>query len=238
LVVQLADKTKRYEIYAIITIITIIVAGIWIFGFDDELFGTKQIKLDSNPEQIPQKPLVQSPTIVQKMYDENLQAKPDTEPTEKPTIPKQKPVIQHATNKNPDLTDSLENAMFKLDVDGTAYEGSPALTKSAEITLNLTPIKDTELEKFDVSNGRIIIGTTAISFDKGTAEIKGTAILISVSNDDSLDPFFTIVGTLDDPILSDKDSTQNVSFLDQLVYFGKKDETTPHHFNVNGELNR
>lgn len=233
---QTTKKPVNYQIIAILAIAAILVAGIWIFGFDDELFGTKQINRDSNSESITQKSVIQSPTVVQKIPDENLQAKSDPEPTEEQTMPEQKLIIQYPTNKDPDLTGSLENTEFKLDVDGTAYEGSPSLAKPAEITLNLIPIKGTKLEKFDVSNGRIIIGTTAVSFDKGTAEIKGTAISISVINDDSLDPFFTIVGILDEPILSDKDSTQKVSFSDQLVYFGKNDETTPHHFDVSGKL--
>ena len=230
MIVQLADKTKRYEIYAIITIITMIVAGIWIFGFDDELFGTKPIKQDSIPQPMQQKPLAQ------KMPIENQQSKSYVEPAQKPTTAlAEKPIIQHYTNKNPDPS-TLEDARFELDVDGTAYTGSPSLAKPAEITLKLIPIKGSKLEKFDVSDGKIIIGNMGISFDKGIAEIKGTTISISVTNDDSLDPFFSIIGILDEPILSDKDSTQRVSFSDQLVYFGKKDESIPHHFDVSGKL--
>ncbi|TBR08580.1 MAG: hypothetical protein EPO62_06785 [Candidatus Nitrosotenuis sp.] len=233
---QTTKKPVNYQHLAILAIAAVLVAGIWIFGFDDELFGTKPIK-SPIPQPVQQKSVVQNPTITQKTPSENLQSKPDATPTEKPAVmPEQKQVIQYATNKDPDLTDSLENSKFELDVDGTAYEGSPSLAKHAEITLKLMPIKGTKLEKFDVSDGRMIIGDGSVSFDTGTAEVKGTTISISVIHDDSLDPFFTITGTLDEPILSNKDSTQKVSFSDQLVYLGNKDDSTPHHFDVSGKL--
>jgi len=234
---QTAQKPVNYHLVAILAIAAVLVAGIWIFGFDDELFGTKPIKQSPLPQPTQQKPVVQSPTVVQKTPIENMQSKPNAKPTEKPTTPsEQKPVIQYATNKDPDLVNLLENSKFELDVDGTVYEGSPSLAKPAEITLKLMPIKGTKLEKFDVSDGKIIIGNVGISFDKGTAEVKGTTISISVIHDDLLDPFFTIIGTLDEPILSNKDSTQKVSFSDQLVYLGNKDDSTPHHLDVSGEL--
>lgn len=228
---QKSQKPANYQIYAILVIAATMIAGIWIFGFDDELFGIKPTKQDPNPQLIP-KPLI-SKQIIEKS-SQNTQINP--EPTKTYTTPEQRPIAQYITSKDSNQINSLEDAKFTLDAEGTAYEGSPSLTKPAEITLNLTPIKNTKLEKFDVSDGRIIIGTTAISFDKGTAEIKGTTMSISVINDDQLDPFFTITGTLDESILSDKDSVQDISFSNQLIYFGKQDETTPHHIDVNGKL--
>ncbi|AJZ75888.2 hypothetical protein SU86_005355 [Candidatus Nitrosotenuis cloacae] len=213
-----------------------LVAGIWIFGFDDEIFGTKTVNQNSIPQPTQQKQIVSDDVMIETKPSETPQTKPDAEMTEKPNDPEQKLTIKHTTNKGSNLMKSLENSEFELDVHGTAYEGSRSLSKAAEITLKMIPVKDTNLEKFDVSDGKLIIGITGISFDKGTAEIKGTTISISVTNDDSLDPFFTIIGTLDEPVRADKDTKQKVTFADQLIYFGKKDEATPHHFDADGEL--
>ncbi len=240
---QSVKKPINYNLVAILSISAILVAGIWIFGFDDELFGTKQITHDSVSQPIQQPlPNPPSPTTTENRPAESLQTKPietksEPQPVVTKTTDEPKPIGEQTTSKeelNP--ISLLQTKEFALDAEGTAWEGAPSTSKAADIELKLIPIEGTKLEKFDVSDGKIVIGITGISFDKGTAEIKGTTITISSVNDDSLDPFFTITGTLDEPILADKDNAQKVTFSNQLIFFGKKDESTPHHFNASGEL--
>ena len=231
----------NYSKIAILAIMALVVSGIWIFGFDDELFGPLFPKHDSKV--LPTKP-VEIP--IENNQNEIEPNKPTTTqntiPSDEPKIVKTEPISSYqdklvkSEDAKFDKTEFLETKEFDLDVSGTAYEGSPSLSKPADLELKLKPKQNTNLQKFDVLDARLGIGDGGINIDNVQVEIKDTQITISITSDDPADPYFTFVGTLDESLLGDNGNKQKVAFENQLLFLGKKDESTPHHLDLTGTL--
>lgn len=233
----LQQHSINYSKVAILGIVAVVISGIWIFHFDDELFGSLFPKHDSKTSITkPVENMIQnSPSIIE---ENKPYAKNAIQPDEQKTI-KTEPVLP--LKVKPEVTEFskiefLESKEFALDVSGTAYEGSPSLSKPAELHLTMKANRGTNLEKFEVLDARILIGDAGIRLDKIQVEIKDKQITISSTNDDPADPYLTFVGTLDESLLADNDQKQKIVFENQLLFLSKKDEPTPHHFELTGTL--
>ena len=230
----------NYNKVAILGIVAIVVAGIWVFHFDDELFGS-----------LFPKPYLKTPVakpveiIVENNPNQIIENKPNTKDTvqvNEPKMIKTEPVLSYKDKliksevAEFNKIGFLESKKFELDASGTAYEGSPSLSKPAELHIILKAKEGTKLEKFEAIDARIFMGDSGIHFDKIQVEIKDKQIKISSTNDDPADPYFTFVGTLDELLLSDNDQKQKITFENQLLFLSKKNESTPHHLDLTGTL--
>lgn len=230
----------NYSKVAILGIVAVIIAGIWIFHFDDELFGSLFPKPDLKT------PLAKpATTTVENNPNTIIENKPDTKNTvqaNEPKMIKTEPILSYKDKLvRSEVTEFskiefLESKTFDLDVSGTAYEGSPSLSNPAELHMIIKAKEGTKLEKFDVLDAHILIGYGGLNLDKIQVEIKDKQITISSTNDDPADPYFTFVGTLDESLLTDNDQKQKITFENQLLFLSKKDESTPHHLDLTGTL--
>lgn len=125
----------------------------------------------------------------------------------------------------------LETREFFLKADGTARDP----LQDVKMKLTLKPIEETQLSKFDIIDGLLIIGIRGIGMEGGLVEIKGNEINIMIEHDNIYDPYIDMTGTIDEPILQDQNNEQNVSFVRQMLY-SMKDDTTPLKINLEGTL--
>ena len=98
--------------------------------------------------------------------------------------------------------------------------------------MKIHPILGSNLENFEVIEAKMTFDNSRISVENSSIAIKGNDVLMTFTSDAV--GSFVIKGTLDDPILSDKNNKQTLLIQNQLFYLAQKD--VPYHIDMTGTL--
>lgn len=191
----------NYNFVGILMVSGMTVSGFWAFGLGDKMFGNQPNKDALN------KPSTETELTIKDASDKLTKNEITLPQTGRPA---HEQIIKPSTNPHVDqkLSESnsdydkvkfLEEKVFEINGIGTAYEGSPNLSKPIRVQFQLKPLKNTDLEKFEIA-GRIMLESSAIILDNNFAEINDRQITINSMGNNAY-PFFNILGTLDEPIL-------------------------------------
>lgn len=203
----------------------VVAAAFLIFDLDDKLYPkhTDGYVASVNYSEAPSHTLVAEsepePTL-QKQQPPVIESKPV-----------QKQVVRTQAEPKSHLSE-LENKVFTLGLNGDAHLGVSSITKKASITLKLVPIKGTTLKEFQISDARLLLDDSAVSIIGTGAKIDGTQMTLEFLSENV--GKFTILGTLDNPILDDTNNKENVRIDDQNFYLVKKD--VPYRLQMSGTL--
>jgi hypothetical protein len=126
----------------------------------------------------------------------------------------------------------LEKKEFKLSLSGTYYAGSPSASKPAFLDVAVRPISGSNLENFEVIEAKLAFDSLRVSLRNPSVVIKGTEVTMTFTSDAV--GAFVVRGTLDDPILSDKNSRQALVIQNQVFYLEQKD--IPYRVDMTGTL--
>ena len=237
---------KPLYLFAIVLSITII-SGIWIFGFDDELFGVvnamKNTSTDyshDTTENVSEQQEVISDTIISKGEETTIMQNTVKENLTDSTKAKTSYTAADHSNPKPptneELIRRLEKKDFELAGSGIGFQGGPSNAKNSSINLALTPVIDSKLTKFTIKSGSVNYGDSIIHMEDGTLEISGDKVTISLTQDDYLDSIGTFVGTLSGSLLTSRHQTNSVHFENQLLYL-EKGARAPIHFIFDSSIN-
>jgi hypothetical protein len=147
-------------------------------------------------------------------------------------ISEKKPSTIERTIKPVPRLESLEKREFQLNLSGTYYAGSPSASKPARLEMKILPISGASLESFEVIEAKIMFDNSRIPFEPPSIAITGTDVLLTFASD--IVGSFVIKGTLDEPILSDKNNKQTLVIQNQLFYLAQKD--LPYHIDMTGTV--
>lgn len=124
----------------------------------------------------------------------------------------------------------LEQKQFQINLSGDAYVSG--MVKKASLTIKMTPIKGTNLQKFQIVESRMILDNSGVSITGTGVQIIGQKITMDFTANNV--GAFSISGILDSAILEDANNKQNVILEDQNFYLVKKE--TPYRLNLIGTL--
>lgn len=151
--------------------------------------------------------------------------------TPKPA-PEKKPSTIGTAAKQVSNLDLLEKKDFQLNLSGIYYAGSPSASKPAYLTMKIHPVSGSNLENFEVTEVKMTFDNSRISVKNPSISIKGSDVLMTFTSDAV--GSFVIHGTLDDPLLSDKNNKQTIVIQNQLFYLAQKD--VPYHIDLTGTV--
>ena len=210
-----------------------VIGGIWIFGFDDELYDAVNFfKKPSTTYPIEKAEALsdlQQVTITNTITEEKDESViVHDEHFEEPLVNTQKTETPHTTmiHSSPkpisaeDKIKSLEKLDFALTGEGIGHQGAMANSKKSSIDLTLSPVSGSKLTKFTIKSGTISYGGFIVNVEDGTIEVSGDRVTISLAQDDKVDPIGTLIGTLKGSI-SDAKQVNSIHFEDQKIYLGK-----------------
>lgn len=152
---------------------------------------------------------------------------PDVEP-KKQIAQKQAPIKVQLEPKS--RLSELEEKEFSLNLSGDAYV--LGMTKKANLVLKLEPIKGTDLQKFTISESRLIIDGSGAVISGVDASLDGVMLTLNFAANNVGQ--FSILAILDEQILDDTNYKQNASVENQNFYLVKKE--TPYQLNLVGTL--
>ena len=239
------NADSKIHLFGIISIVGVIISGIWIFGFDDELFGFITFRSDT--------PLTRD-TVLESTQQNNYEfennnnddeyqkeiSKSVQEPKSENTIIQKNNVTEPET-KNASTqtlvksTQNSENNFFILRGEGTSYEATKALSKKVIFELDLKPVPKTDLKEFTFRDGGFFFGTYDIDIDEGKVTINDNIISIESIVNDSMDPVVKISGKVDGSLM--KQNEVHVKFENQLFYI-HRDATRPQHLDLDGIISQ
>ena len=159
-------------------------------------------------------------------------ASADVESKDTPkSVSEKKPSKIEKTIKPVSNLELLEKREFQLSLSGTYYAGSPSASKPIYLEMKIHPISGSNLENFEVIEAKMTFDNSRISVENSVS-IKGNDVLMTFTSDAV--GSFVIKGTLDEPILSDKNNKQTIVIQNQLFYLAQKD--VPYHIDMAGTL--
>ena len=126
----------------------------------------------------------------------------------------------------------LEKREFQLTLSGIYYAGAPSASKPAYLEMKLRPISGSNLENFEVIEAKMTFDNLRIPIENLSVSIRGNDALMTFTSDAV--STFVIKGTLDEPVLSDKNNRQTLVIQNQLFYLAQKD--VPYHIDMTGTL--
>lgn len=151
--------------------------------------------------------------------------------TPKPIYEK-KPSMIERTAKPVSQLELLERKEFQLNLSGTYYAGSPSTSKPVALEMKIRPIPGANLENFEIIEAKLTFDNSRVSIKNPSITIKGNSVLMTFTSYASISS--VIAGTLDEPILSNKNDKQTLVIQNQLFYLSQKD--IPYHIDMTGTL--
>ena len=244
-------KTDRFGILAIVVSV---VAGIFVFGFSDDIFsGFAQATVDSSVnedwydqnnndvEKHPNIPNNDDVTVTEKpiapITKDTEQPEPEKEPVlskanssiDTDTIEERKdsrPITTNQIESEDEKTERLEEKIFVISGEGSVYEGAPHLSEYAKMKLEVKPVSGTELSEFIIENGQLNVGGHIFIIEGGKVVLEEDAISIDIEHDDHRDPYLNMKGTTRGSLL--KDQSISIVFENQLLGLMKEDRSPLH----------
>lgn len=238
----------------ILAIVISIVAGVFLFGFSDDVFSSfAQTSDDSftsedwysqnNHVKTPQKEQNnENATIIEKPTAIPITKNVDRpEPEKEPVLPKvnssigtkiieehkdPRPITTNPLKSESEKTERLEEKTFVIFGDGSAYEGAPQLSESAKLNLKIKPVSGTELSEFTIEHGQLNVGGYVFLIEGGKVGLEKDAISIDIERDDHRDPYLNMKGTTHGSLLEDQSIA--IVFENQLLGLMKADPTPIH----------
>ncbi|MFM8659543.1 MAG: hypothetical protein ACKOCQ_06390 [Candidatus Nitrosotenuis sp.] len=206
------------HLIAICSISFVVVAAFLLFDLDDKFAPVSASQYSANIDytETPNQTIVSEP-----------------EPKMAKTIPVAqlaKPIIKIHAQKSP-LND-LEGKQFVLDLSGDARPGYSNMAKKASLTLKMIPIKGTNLKEFSIIESRLLIDGSSAPVSGIGAKLDDKTLIIDFAADKA--DKFTVIVSLDEKIINDKNNKQNASLQDQNFYLMNKD--TPYKVDLTGTL--
>lgn len=202
------------------------VVAFWGFGLADKIMPQEKISqiIDMPNEN-------QRVSLTTNSVLSSASAAMEPKDTPKPA-PEKKPNKIETAAKQVSSLELLEKKDFQLNLSGIYYAGSPSASKTAYLTMKIRPVSGSNLENFEVTEVKITFDNSRISVKNPSISIKGNDVLMTFTSDAV--GSFVIRGTLDDPLLSDKNNKQTLVIQNQLFYLAQKD--VPYHIDMTGTL--
>ena len=210
----------------ICSIVVVSVIAFWGFGLAEKITPQEKISQiidmpnNNQPISITKNPVLSSASADVELKDIPI------------PVSEKKPSKIEKTTKPVSNLELLGKKEFQLSLSGTYYAGSPSASKPAYLEMKIHPILGSNLENFEVIEAKMTFDNSRISVENSSIAIKGNDVLMTFTSDAV--GSFVIKGTLDDPILSDKNNKQTLLIQNQLFYLAQKD--VPYHIDMTGTL--
>lgn len=188
---------------------------------------------------MPQEEISQIMDVPKKIVPESVKsavlspASADVEPkVAQKSAPEKKQAAVDTSAEPASNLELLEKKEFRISLSGTYYAGSPSTSKPALLDVTVRPISGSNLENFEVIEAKMAFDSLRVSLKNPSVVIKGTEVVMTFTSD-AVGPF-VVRGTLDDPMLSDKNNKQALVVKNQVFYLGQKD--IPYRVDMTGTL--
>lgn len=213
------------HLIGICSIAVVSVVAFWGFGLAEKIMPQEKISqildVPNNDQPIPMKNSVFS----------SASASVESKDAPRPAPEKKTGKIENTAKQVSNL-ELLEKKEFQLNLSGIYYAGSPSASKPAYLTMRLQPVLGSNLESFKVIEAKMTFDNSRISVKSSSVSIKGSDVLTTFESDAV--GSFVVKGTLDEPILSDKNNKQTLVIQNQLFYLAQKD--VPYHIDMTGTM--
>lgn len=130
---------------------------------------------------------------------------------------------------------SLEEKLFVFDGNGEVFQVTNQ-KKPATLSLILKPLHGTLLKKFEITDGKLVIGNNGIPIDHGTLTfLDDKTISLDILHVSSLEPVGLLQGQSDELPANDTDHKVTVNFQKQPLLLSNND-AIPYYLNILGSL--
>lgn len=202
----------------------VLVIAFWGFGLADKIMAQEKITpiadlLSDNPPMVAKEKIISS-------------ASADTQLKNTEVTYEKKPNTIERVIKPVARLESLEQREFRLTLSGTYYAGSPSASKPASLDLKIRPTLGTNLGNFEVIEAKMMFDNSGIPIAHPSVTITGSDVFLTFASDAV--GSFVVKGTLDEPILLDKNDKQEIVIENQLFYLARKD--LPYHIDMTGTM--
>lgn len=201
------------------------IVAFWGFGLAEKILPEEKIPHADMPDNNQPTSITKNPIF------SSASADAESKNTSK-LIYEKKPSTIKSTDKSISRLELLEKREFQLNLSGTYYAGSPSSSKPAHLEIKIRPIPNENLENFEITEAKMAFDNSRISIENPSITIKGNNVLMTFMSDAV--GSFVVKGTLDEPILLDKNNKQALVIQNQLFYLAQKD--IPYHIDMIGTL--
>lgn len=235
-----------HSVIFLLVLAVVIIGGMFIFNLTDKVFGNpKSSQIEENPQILTSNrdqstvfendyEIIEEIPLVETSVANNHVKPQEFENLALQEYKKEKLKKSQEGEKLRSIILELEKNYFYLEGSGRAWEGAPHLGKPSKIFLKLNPVKGSELNKFDLVEGKIIIGESSFNFKNGYIEINNSEIILEVVSDQKQLPSSYMKGIIDSSIKNSKYLGQ-VEISDQL-FFLSQGSRVPFHLNYDATI--